>query len=159
MNRVLYAGSFDPITKGHMDVINQASEIFDQVVVAIMVNRAKQGGLFTLEERFEMVSEIYQHVKNIKVLISQDLAVEVAIKEECRAMVRGLRDTRDFEAERNLAKINRKISEDKIRTIALFSESQYDFVSSSMVRELHQLDQDTSLYVDPVVQRRLGLKK
>ncbi len=91
MIKVLYAGSFDPITKGHMNIIDQASSLFDEVIVAVMQNPLKEAGLFTLEERIKMIQELYQKTDKVRVISGRGATVELAILYECKALIRGLR--------------------------------------------------------------------
>ena len=99
MTKVLYPGSFDPITKGHMNIIEQASNLFDEVVIAVMQNHSKKSGLFTLEERLEMIRKLYQNMNNIKVISARGAAVDVALLNECKAIIRGLRSLSDYDYE------------------------------------------------------------
>lgn len=157
MTKVLYAGSFDPITKGHMDLINQATDMFDEVVVAVMQNAKKGAGLFTLEERMEMIREIYKDVDNVNVVTGQGATVQIAILNECKALLRGARNGTDFDAEIQMQQINKDLT--GIKTVCLFADKDYQYVSSSAVRELYNLDMDYAKYVDPVVAKRLVKKK
>ena len=159
MNKVLYPGSFDPMTKGHMNIVDQASDIFDEVVVAVMQNPAKPKGFFTLGERMEMVKEISKRWKNVKVVLGSGAAVDVAILNECKAIVRGLRSLSDYDYEVQLQQMNKEISDNKVNTICLFADKEYQFVSSSMVKEVLNLDKDISRYVDPIVRERMLVKK
>ena len=88
MTKVLYPGSFDPITKGHMNIVEQASELFDEVIIAILQN-PKKNPMFTIQERLEMISELYKHYNNIKVVIGSGATVDIAILNDCKAIVRG----------------------------------------------------------------------
>ena len=110
MNKVLYPGSFDPITKGHMNIIDQASELFDEVVVAVLQNSNKKNSFFTLEERIEMIKELYSKIRNVKVVSGIGAAVDVAMLHECKAIIRGLRGLSDYDYEIQLAQINKDIS-------------------------------------------------
>ena len=95
MTKVLYPGSFDPITRGHMNIIEQASNLFDEVIVAVMQNPLKKTGLFTLEERVEIIKELYQKVDNVKVILGSGASVDVALLNECKAIIRGFRSLSD----------------------------------------------------------------
>ena len=159
MTKVLYPGSFDPITKGHMNIVEQACELFDEVIIAVMQNPLKQGGMFTLEERIEMIKELYQRIDNVKVISASGAAVDVAILNECKAIIRGLRSLSDYDYEVQLQQINKEISGNKVNTICLFADKEYQFISSSMVKEVFKLDKDISRYVDPLVIDRMILKK
>lgn len=159
MTSVLYPGSFDPITKGHMNIIEQASNLFDEVVVAVLQNPAKKNGLFTLEERLNMIKEIYKDVNNIKVVTSNYGAVDVALLYKCKALIRGLRSLSDYDYEVGLNQINKDISNGQVNTICLFADSEYQFISSSIVKEVWRLDKDISKYVDPIVEEKMLVLK
>lgn len=159
MTKVLYPGSFDPITKGHMNIVKQASELFDEVIIAVMQNPLKKSGLFTLEERMQIIKELYQRVNNVKVISSSNTAVDVALLNECKAIIRGLRSLSDYNYEVQLQQINKEISGNKVNTICLFADKEYQFISSSIVKEIFYLGKDISKYVDPLVQERMLIKK
>lgn len=159
MTRVLYPGSFDPITKGHMNIIKQASDLFDEVIVAVLQNSSKKAGLFTIEERLEIVKELYKEVNNIKVVSGSGAAVDIAMLYKCRAIVRGLRGLSDYDYEVSLNYINKDISNGEVNTICLFADIDYQFISSSVVKEVFNLDKDISKYVDPLVKEKMLIKK
>lgn len=158
MNKVLYPGSFDPITKGHMNIIEQASELFDEVVVAILQNANKKNSFFTLEERIEIIKELYSKIDNVKVVLGNGAAVDIAMLYECKAIIRGLRGLSDYDYEVQLAQINKDISNNKVNTICLFADKDYQFISSSVVKEVFNLNKDISKYVDNSVKIKM-LKK
>ena len=158
MTKVLYPGSFDPITKGHMNIIEQASDLFDEIIVAVLIN-PKKTGMFTLEERIEMIQEIYKNFKNIKIESGVNAAVDVAFINNCKAIIRGIRTITDFDYEIQLAQINKQISDNQINTICLLADLNYQFISSSMVKELFGLGKDISNYVDPIVKEKMIIKK
>ena len=159
MTKVLYPGSFDPITKGLMNIIEQASKLFDEVVVAVLQNPGKGNGLFSIEERFTIIEKLYERMENVKVVTGNGAAVDVAMLHECKAIIRGLRGLSDYDYEVQLAHINKDISNGEVNTVCLFADSEYQFVSSSVVREVWKLDKDVSKYVDPIVEEQLVLKK
>lgn len=159
MTKVLYPGSFDPMTKGHMNIVEQASDLFDEVIIAVMQNPLKKSGLFTLEERMEIIKELYQRMNNVKVISASGAAVDVALLNECKAIIRGLRSLSDYDYEVQLQQMNKEISDNKVKTICLFADKEYQFVSSSMVKEVLNLDKDISRYVDPIVRERMLVKK
>ena len=159
MTKVLYPGSFDPMTKGHMNIVEQASDLFDEVIIAVMQNPLKKSGLFTLEERMEIIKELYQRMNNVKVISASGAAVDVALLNECKAIIRGLRSLSDYDYEVQLQQMNKEISNNKVNTICLFADKEYQFVSSSMVKEILNLDKDISRYVDPIVRERMLVKK
>ena len=158
MTKVLYPGSFDPITKGHMNIVEQASELFDEVIIAILQN-PKKNPMFTAQERLEMISELYKNYNNIKVVIGSGATVDIAILNDCKAIVRGLRSLTDYDYEVQMQQINKDISNNQVNTICLFADKEYQFISSSMVKEVLSLDKDISKYVDPLVEKQLLLKR
>lgn len=159
MTRVLYPGSFDPITKGHMNIIHQSSNLFDEVIVAVLQNSSEKTGLFTIEERLEIIKELYKEVNNVKVVSGSGAAVDIAMLYKCRAIVRGLRSLSDYDYEVSLNYINKDISNGEVNTICLFADIDYQFISSSMVKEVFNLDKDISKYVDPLVKEKMLIKK
>ncbi len=159
MTKVLYPGSFDPITKGHMNIVEQASNLFDEVIIAVMQNPSKKSGFFTLEERMEIIKELYHRMNNIKVISASGATVDVALLYECKAIIRGLRGLSDYDYEVQMQQINKDISNNRVNTICLFADKEFQFVSSSMVKEVFYLDKDISKYVDERVQERMLIKK
>ena len=158
MTRVLYPGSFDPITKGHMNIVEQASELFDEVIIAILQN-PKKISMFTPQERLEMISELYKHYDNIKVIIGTGAAVDIAVLHDCKAIVRGLRSLTDYDYEVQMQQINKDISNNQVNTICLFADKEYQFISSSVVKEVFSLGKDISSYVDESIERKLIMKR
>jgi pantetheine-phosphate adenylyltransferase len=158
MTKVLYTGSFDPITKGHENIIKQASELFDEVIVAILKNPKKPNGFFTIEERLEILKKIYSTCENIKIITSSSAAVDVATLHKCKAIVRGLRGLTDFDYEIGMAGINKDISDGQINTVCLFADNNYQNISSSMVKEVFSLGKPISKYVSPIVENAMNEK-
>lgn len=159
MTRVIYPGSFDPITKGHMNIIEQASNIFDEVVVAVLQNSLKKEGLFTLKERLEIIKEIYKDINNVKVISGSGAVVDIALLHNCKVIVRGLRNSSDYNSEVTLRQFNKDMSNSKVNTICLFADTEYQFISSSAVKEVWKLDKDISKYVHPIVEEKMLIKK
>ena len=159
MTKVLYPGSFDPITKGHMNIIKQASSLFDEVYIAVLTNPAKKNYMFTLEERVELINELYNDINNIKVVTGLISSVDIALLHDCKAIVRGLRGLSDYDYEVQLAEVNRDISDGKINTICLFADKEYQFISSSVVKEVFKLDKDISKYVPEEVNNKMKVLK
>jgi len=159
MTKVLYPGSFDPITKGHMDIIDKASKMFDEVIVAVLHNSNKKNCFFTIDERTNLIKDLYKDYDNIKVISSTKTCVDVALEYNLQIIIKGLRNTIDFEYEREMAEINKDISNNKINTMCLFSDKEYQFISSSIVKEIFHLDKDISKYVHPLVKERMESKK
>ena len=115
--------------------------------------------MFTLEERLEMIKELYKRMNNIKVIVGSGAAVDVAILNDCKAIVRGLRSLTDYDYEVQLQQINKEVSDNRVNTVCLFADKEYQFVSSSMVKEVFNLDKDISRYVDPVVEEKMLEKR
>ncbi len=158
MNKVLYPGSFDPITKGHMNIIEQATNLFDEVIVAVLINLSKKNYFFSTDERVEMIREIYKNNPKVKVISSTMTAVDVAMENDCQGIIRGLRSVSDFDYEIALSQINKNISDRKVNTICLFADSNYQFISSSMVKEVFSFGKDISLYVHESVEKKMKEK-
>lgn len=159
MTKGLYPGSFDPITKGHMDIIKQACDLFDEVIVAIMQNPNKGNGFFTIEERYDLVCEICKKINKVKVIIGSGATVDVALLNDCKVIIRGLRSLSDYDDEVQLCQTNKEISQGKINTVCFFADVNYQFVSSSKVRNVFALDKDISMYVEPEIQKRMIKKR
>lgn len=157
MKKVIYPGSFDPITKGHMDIIKQATVLFDKVYVAVMKNDKKNKPLFTIEERMAMIKEIYKDNPKVEVITGL-VTIDLAIDYRCVAIVKGLRSVTDFDYEIGMAHINKEISGGKINTISFFADNEYQFLSSSVVRSLACLNKNTDNYVTENVQKQLVKK-
>ena len=142
MNVGMYTGSFDPITRGHMDIIEQAKQVFDIVYIAVLNNLAKAKAdkyVFTFDERVKMVNDIYKNDPRIRVIANDYLtAAQLAKDLHVNAFIRGLRNTIDFEYEKQMGYINKRASDNYIPTVCFFSSPTYQFVSSSVVRELMQ---------------------
>lgn len=147
------AGTFDPITMGHLDVIERASRIFPRVVIAVAIDSSKNP-LFSLDERMALVRESTAHLKGIEVKSFHGLLVDFAESAKIRVIVRGLRAFSDFEYEFQMALTNRKLKPE-IETIFLMPKQDYSYISSSNVREVAQLGGDTTLFVPPPVQHAL----
>lgn len=161
MKKAVYPGTFDPLTKGHLDVIERASKLVDQLHVLVADNSRKTPS-FTAQERVNMIKSVTDHIDNIIVTSSNDLVVRYADDNNIQIMIRGLRNIQDYENEYMLYKFNKNISED-IETLLLFPTSSNHFVSSSSIKELVIHNADISLYipeklVDLVIDR-LGSKK
>lgn len=159
MTKVLYPGSFDPITKGHMNIIEQASNLFDEIIIAVLQNSLKKSEFFTLEERTEIIKKLYQEKNNIKVISSNNTTTDIALQNKCNAIIRGLRNSVDYNYEVQLQQINKDLSDNKINTICFFTDKEYQFISSSIVKEVFYLNKDISKYVNPLVQEKMLIKK
>lgn len=149
-------GSFDPVTLGHIDIIQRASDIFDHVYVAILHNPAKTP-LFSIDERLEMLQEATQEFSNVSVESFAGLVVDYANEKGAIAIVRGLRAVTDFEFEFKNAAMNRQL-DPEIETVFMMTSSEYSFISSSAVKEVASLGGDVSKWVCPLVAARLHAK-
>ena len=156
MRKVIYPGTFDPVTNGHIDVIKRASELFEAVVVTVAVNPGKEP-LFSTEERVEMLKECLSGFKNVAVDSFKGLVVERAKQVGAMGIIRGLRAVSDFEYEFQMALMNRKLADD-ITTIFLMPHEKYTYLNSTIIRNLASLKSDVSDFVPTVVQNALKNK-
>ena len=143
MKTAIYPGSFDPITKGHLNIIERAAKIFDVVVVCVMVNSAKKNPLFSLEERLQLIDKVIGDLPNVRVETFSGLIAEYAKRHEPAVIVKGLRAVSDFESEFQMALINRKINPN-LDTFFLTASEKYTYLSSSVVKELARYGADLS---------------
>ena len=153
MRTVIYPGSFDPLTNGHLDVAQRAAKLFDRVIVAVAKNESKNP-LFTLDERLALVNKSISHLPNVEADSFDSLLVEYAVSRKAQAIVRGLRAVSDFEFEFQLALMNRKLNEN-IETIFMMPKDTYTFLSSRIVKEIARLGGDVSQFVPAHVQNAL----
>ena len=149
MRRAIYPGSFDPVTNGHLDVIERARKLFDEVVVAVAHNDQKQP-YFTLKERLAFLAQVTASLKGVKVLPLDGLLVEFAVQQNAHAVVRGLRAVSDFEFEFQMALMNRKL-EATVETIFLMPKEEYTYLSSRIVKEIARLGGDVAQFVPACV--------
>jgi pantetheine-phosphate adenylyltransferase len=152
----IYPGTFDPITNGHLDLIARASRLYHQLLVAVAVNRDKLP-LFSLEERVAMVKEVTPEFSNVQVVGFNNLLVDCAKQHGANVILRGLRAVSDFEYEFQLAGMNRHLAP-QLETVFLTPAEDYEFISSSMIREIARLQGDVSCFVPVAVHRRLQEK-
>ena len=156
MRIAIYPGSFDPLTNGHLDVIQRAMKLFDRVIVAVAKSESKHP-FFSLEERFRMVAEGIRHLPGVEADSFEGLLVRYVEYRSAQAVVRGLRAVSDFEFEFQLALMNRKLSE-SVETIFMMPKDTYTFLSSRIVKEIAQLGGDVSAFVPAHVQAALAAK-
>ena len=153
MRTVIYPGSFDPFTNGHLDVVQRAAKLFDRVIVAVAQNTDKQT-LFTQAERKRQIATVLADLPNVEVTEFKGLLVEFAKAQKAQAIIRGLRAVSDFEFEFQLALMNRKL-EEEIETIFMMPREAYTFLSSKLVKEIAQLGGDVSAFVPANVEQAL----
>ncbi|GAA1032369.1 MULTISPECIES: pantetheine-phosphate adenylyltransferase [Amycolatopsis] len=152
MRRAVCPGSYDPATNGHLDIIERASALFDEVVVAVGVNKSKKG-LFSVEERMEILREITAKLPNVRVDSWQGLLVDYCRDNDIAAVAKGLRSVSDFDYELQMAQMNRELT--GLETLLMANNPAYGFVSSSLVKEIAALGGDIENLVPPVVYERL----
>ncbi len=150
----IYPGTFDPITNGHIDIIQRSIFLFDKVVVAVTTNPAKSP-LFNIDDRIEMIKSSIKAMKNVEVESFDDLLVNYALEKNATAIIRGLRATSDFEYEFQMALVNRKLS-DKLVTVFLMPNEKYTYLNSTIVKELASFRGDVSHFVPPEVNNKLN---
>lgn len=156
MNKVVYPGTFDPITRGHEDLVRRATSIFDAVVVAVADSRDKQP-FFTLKERVDMARKVLADYRNVQVLGFSGLLMNFLRKHRAKIILRGLRAVSDFEFEFQMAGMNRILHPD-VETIFLTPSEQYMFVSATMVREIATLGGEVGPFVKPLIAKKLKTK-
>ncbi len=156
MRRAIYPGSFDPITNGHLDVIERARKLFDEVVVAVASNDEKQP-LFGLQERLDLLQQTIGKIDSIRIAQFDGLLVEFALEQKAVAVIRGLRAVSDFEFEFQMALMNRKL-EGAVETIFLMPKEEYTYLSSRIIKEIARLGGDVSGFVPAPVAKALKSK-
>jgi pantetheine-phosphate adenylyltransferase len=155
--RAIYPGSFDPVTNGHLDIIERACHLFDEVVVAILINPNK-APLFTVEERVEMLGDVLNsHFPQVRVDTFTGLLVEYAVGQQAQAVVRGIRAISDYEYELQMALMNRRLAP-SVETIFLMAPQEYSFISSRLVKEVFTLGGSVEGFVPPLVIERMKAK-
>jgi len=154
--KIVYPGTFDPITRGHEDLVRRAARIFDEVVVAVAANASKRP-FFSLEERIAMARDSLASVQGVRVTGFDGLLVEFVRREGTHLVLRGLRAVSDFEYEFQLAGMNRSMDPD-LETVFMMPGEQYMFVSASMVREIARLGGDVRPFVAPLIAERLATR-
>src|SRR5690554_1108016 len=153
---VIYPGSFNPVTYGHLDIIDRCSKKFDKIVVSVLNNKSKKN-LFTIEERVKLLEKVLEKYDNVEVDTFSGLLVDYAKEKNCTTMIRGLRAVSDFEYEMQMALVNKKL-EEEIETLFMVSRGRYAYLSSSIVKEVAIFGGNISCFVPDVVERALKEK-
>lgn len=145
-------GSFDPITVGHLDIIRRTSKMFDSVIVLVLMNSKKDSGMFTPDERVDFIKRSTSHLPNVEVEFHDGLLAEYAVKKGAAAIVKGLRVLSDYEDEFKQALTNKKLASE-VETIFMVTDTEYMFLSSSLVKEVGRFGGDISDFVPPVIKQ------
>ena len=156
MLRAIYPGSFDPVTYGHMDIINRSSKIVDELIVGVLCNKAKMP-LFSVEERVKMLEEVTKDLKNVRIVPFNGLLVDFAAKMDADLIIRGLRAITDFEYELQMSQTNHKL-EPNVETMFLTTSIEYSYLSSTTVKEIAAFGGDLSQFVPEAVAVELRKK-
>lgn len=156
MIRAVYPGTFDPLTRGHEDLVRRASTLFDAVILAVADSRVKKP-FFALQERLEMANQVLSGLKNVEVVGFSGLLIDFVREHHARVVLRGLRAVSDFEYEFQLAGMNRNLNPE-METIFLTPSEQHMFISATLVREIAMLGGDVSKFVHPIVRAKLAEK-
>ncbi|HOL00573.1 MAG TPA: pantetheine-phosphate adenylyltransferase [Paludibacteraceae bacterium] len=149
MKRAIFPGTFDPFTIGHYSIVQRGLKLFDEIVIAIGTNQAKKT-FFSLEKRKEIINQAFVNEPRVKIMIYDSLTVDFARSIQANFILRGLRSVTDFEYEHSIADANRKIA--GIETVILFTEYEYSYISSTVVRDLISYGKDISAFLPPNVQ-------
>jgi pantetheine-phosphate adenylyltransferase len=149
----IYPGTFDPITSGHLDLVARAAQLYSDIIIAVAANKTKTP-LFSLAERVELAELVTAQFSNVRVIGFDNLLVDCAKKNGARVILRGLRAVSDFEYEFQLAGMNRRLAPE-LETVFLTPAEQYEFISSSMIKEIARLKGDVSCFVSPCVHEKL----
>jgi pantetheine-phosphate adenylyltransferase len=156
MTTALCPGSFDPVTFGHLDVIERCARHFERLIVGVVYNPNKHTGLFTYEERRELLTQVLGHLPNVEIDCFSGLLVDYARRQGATIIVKGLRAVSDFDYELQMAQMNQKLS--GIDTVFMPTNPAYSYLSSSLIKEVARLGGDVSSHVPPVVGQRLKEK-
>jgi pantetheine-phosphate adenylyltransferase len=153
MRRAVCPGSFDPVTNGHLDIVGRTSRLFDEVVVAVLVNESKQG-LFTIDERLDMLREVVKPYGNVRIESFQGLLVDFCRAQQASVVVKGLRAVSDFDYELQMAQMNIGLA--GVETLFMPTNPQHSFLSSSLVKDVAKWGGDVTSHVPELVARRLA---
>ncbi|WP_047151606.1 pantetheine-phosphate adenylyltransferase [Aneurinibacillus tyrosinisolvens] len=157
MSIAVCPGSFDPVTYGHLDIIQRGAKVFDKVIISILINRNKTNPVFTVEERIELLKEATKDIPNVEVDTFNGLLIDYMHTKGANAIIKGLRAVSDFEYEMQMASINRLL-DNKIETFFMMTNNQFSFLSSSIVKEVGKYGADVSSLVPPNVEKALREK-
>ena len=150
---VIYPGSFDPFTYGHMNIIKRASNLFDEVVIGVAVNSSKNS-ILSIDQRVDIIKRVFSRKKKIKVEKFEGLLVHFAKKKKINTILRGMRTVQDFEYELQMATSNNKL-DPKIETIFMVADANYSHISSSLIKDIIKLGGDASAFVPKIVEKEL----
>jgi pantetheine-phosphate adenylyltransferase len=156
MSIAVIPGSFDPVTYGHLDIIQRGAKVFDKVIVSVLINRSKSP-IFSVEERIELLREVTTHIPNVEVDSFNGLLIDYMHTKGAQAIIKGLRAVSDFEYEMQMASINRLLDQ-KIETFFMMTNNQFSFLSSSIVKEVAKYNANVSSLVPPIVEKALKHK-
>ena len=156
MVRAIYPGSFDPVTYGHIDIIERAARISDELIVGVLQNKAKTP-LFSVEERVTMLNEVTKNINNVKIVPFEGLLIDFAKQMEAKVIVRGLRAITDFEYELQMSQTNRKLNSD-VETLFLTTSLDYSYLSSTIVKEVASFGGDIEQFVPKFVAEKVTVK-
>ena len=151
MKRAIYPGSFDPVTYGHIDIIKRSANMFDEVIVGVLNNKAKTP-LFSVKERVKILEEVTKDIPNVRIDSFSGLLIQYAREKDIHVSIRGLRAITDFEYELQIAQTNKLLSEDELDTVFLTTSLEYAYLSSSSVKEIASFGGDISKCVPPYVE-------
>lgn len=155
--KALYTGSFDPLTNGHLNIIERAAKLYDELTIGIIVNYSKKS-MFSLEERKEMIEESLSHLDNVKVEFFSGLLADYVNENKFNVVVRGLRAAMDFEYEIQMAHMNARLFDEQVETVFLMTDPKYSFISSSMMKEVHSLGGSIDGLVPEVILKKMDDK-
>ena len=155
--KALYTGSFDPLTNGHLNIIERAAKLYDELTIGIIVNPSKKA-MFSLEERKAMIEETLSHLTNVKVDFFSGLLADYVNESGFNVVVRGLRAAMDFEYELTMAHMNARLFNDDVETVFLMTDPNYSFISSSMMKEVHTLGGSIEGLVPEVILNKMNDK-
>ena len=155
--KALYTGSFDPLTNGHLNIIERAAKLYDELTIGIIVNYSKKS-MFSLEERKEMIEETLSHLDNVKVEFFSGLLADYVNENKFNVVVRGLRAAMDFEYEIQMAHMNARLFDEQVETVFLMTDPKYSFISSSMMKEVHSLGGSIEGLVPEVILEKMDNK-